>query len=54
MSKERDEENAVIASSGNIFADLERPDAEEALTRVRLAQQIAETVKQQALPAPWG
>ena len=49
MSNERDEENAVIASSGNIFADLERPDAEEALARVRLAQQIAETIEQQAL-----
>jgi predicted XRE-type DNA-binding protein len=34
----------VEASSGNLFADLGRPDAEEALARVRLAQQIAEII----------
>jgi predicted XRE-type DNA-binding protein len=43
------EEITVQASSGNIFADLERPDAEEALARVRLAQQIAEVIEQKAL-----
>lgn len=48
MSKKRDEEDAVIASSGNIFADLGRPDAEEALARVRLAQQIAEIIEERA------
>jgi predicted XRE-type DNA-binding protein len=47
MSKKHDEEIPVLASSGNIFADLGRPDAEEALARVQLAQQIAETIEQQ-------
>lgn len=37
------------ASSGNIFADFGRPDAEEALARVQLAQQIAEIIERQGL-----
>lgn len=46
MSKQHHEsEIPVYASSGNLFADLGRPDAEEALVRVRLAQQIAETIE---------
>ena len=49
MSKKRDEDIPVLASSGNIFADLERPDAEEALARARLAQQIAEIIERQDL-----
>lgn len=49
MGKKHDEDIPVLASSGNIFADLERPDAEEALARVRLAQQIAEIIERQAL-----
>jgi len=49
MSDKHDEEIPVRASSGNIFADLGRPDAEEALTRVRLAQQIAEIIERQTL-----
>lgn len=47
MSDEQD--IPVHASSGNIFTDLGRPDAEEALARVRLAQQIAEIIERQAL-----
>jgi predicted XRE-type DNA-binding protein len=39
----------VHESSGNLFADLGRPDAEEALARVRLAQQIAEIIARKAL-----
>ena len=35
MNKTDDEEIPVYASSGNIFADLGRPDAEEAFARVR-------------------
>ena len=49
MSKIHNEEIPVHASSGNLFADLERPDAEEALARVRLAQQIAEIIERKAL-----
>ena len=49
MSNKHDEEIPVRASSGNIFADLGRPDADEALARVRLAQQIAEIIERQTL-----
>lgn len=50
MSRKHHEEDIPVrASSGNLFADLGRPDAEEALTRVRLAQQIAEIIEQQGL-----
>lgn len=49
MTQTTIEEIPVRASSGNLFADLGRPDAEEALARVRLAQRIAETIEQQAL-----
>lgn len=38
------EETQVYQSSDNIFADLGRPDAEEAFARVRLAKQIAEVI----------
>ncbi|MGR8933382.1 MAG: helix-turn-helix domain-containing protein [Gammaproteobacteria bacterium] len=45
-----DEKNIPVqASSGNVFADLGRPNAEEALVRVRLAQQIAEIIARQDL-----
>lgn len=49
MSKTDNEEIPVQASSGNIFADLGRPDAEEAFARVRLAQQIAQIIERKAL-----
>ena len=49
MSNNHDEEIPVRASSGNLFADLGRPDAEETLARVRLAQQIAEIIERQTL-----
>lgn len=49
MSKKHDEAIPVHASSGNIFADLERPDADEVLARVRLAQQVAEIIERQTL-----
>ena len=39
------EEIPVIARCGNLFADLGRPNAEEALARIRLAQQIAESIE---------
>ncbi|CAK0781672.1 hypothetical protein CCP3SC15_950007 [Gammaproteobacteria bacterium] len=44
MSNEQ-EDISVYASSGNLFADLDRPDAEEALARIRLAKQIADTIE---------
>ena len=49
MSKIHNEEIPVHASSGNIFSDLGRPDAEEALARIRLAQQIAQIIERKAL-----
>lgn len=49
MSKIHNEEIPVHASSGNIFSDLGRPDAEEAFARVRLAQQIAQIIERKAL-----
>lgn len=49
MSNRHNEEIPAHAGSGNIFSDLERPDAEEALARVRLAQQIAQIIERKAL-----
>jgi predicted XRE-type DNA-binding protein len=49
MSNTDNEKIPVHASSGNIFADLGRPDAEEALVRVRLAQQIADIIERKEL-----
>ncbi len=49
MSKKHDEEIPVRPSSGNLFADLGRLDADEALVRVRLAQQIADIIERQTL-----
>lgn len=39
----------VQASSGNIFADLGRKDAEEANARIQLAQQIAQIIERKGL-----
>jgi predicted XRE-type DNA-binding protein len=45
------EENAipVYAGSGNVFADLGLPDAEEALAKARLAQAIAGAIERKGL-----
>jgi predicted XRE-type DNA-binding protein len=43
------EETAVYQSSDNIFADLGRPDAEEAFARIKLAKQIADVVMSRKL-----
>ena len=42
-------ESAVEESSGNVFADLGYPNAEEALAKSRLAQRIAEVIEKRAL-----
>lgn len=39
-----DDENTVTTGSGNVFADLGFPDAEEKLLKSRLAALIAETI----------
>ena len=40
---------SVEEGSGNVFADLGFPDAEEALAKSRLAQRIAEVIEQRGL-----
>ena len=42
-------DSTVEESSGNVFADLGYPDAEEALAKSRLAQRIAEIIDKQNL-----
>ena len=44
-----DEEIEVYQSSDNIFADLGRPDAEEAYARIKLAKEIADVVTRRKL-----
>jgi predicted XRE-type DNA-binding protein len=39
----------VIQSSGNVFADLGLPDAEEALAKARLAQRIATVIEKKGM-----
>ncbi len=46
MSHTDHEEIPVHASSGNIFADLGRPDAEEALARVRLPNRLQKSLNE--------
>ena len=49
MSKSKKAKVRAEASSGNVFADLGYPNAEEALIKARLAQRIAEMVQQKRL-----
>lgn len=49
MNKTHNDAIPVIASSGNLFADLGWPDAEEALARVQLSQQITEIIARKKL-----
>ncbi len=48
MRKKHDD-NRVTESSGNVFADLGLPDAEEALAKARLAQRIAAVIEKKKL-----
>jgi predicted XRE-type DNA-binding protein len=48
MAKPKDKPR-VVASSGNVFADLGRPNAEEKQTKVRLAVAINEIIRHQQL-----
>jgi predicted XRE-type DNA-binding protein len=41
--------NKITMSSGNVFADLELPDAEERLAKARLALKISEIIQKQHL-----
>ena len=49
MVKKREAEIPVIESSGNVFADMGLPDAEEELTKAQLASHIRLTIKRQRL-----
>ena len=50
MSKHKIRENrAVYASTGNVYADLGYPDADEMLVKAQLVSKIAELVKHRGL-----
>ncbi len=49
MVKKRDAEIPVIESSGNIFADMGLPEAEEELTKAQLASHIRQVIKRRRL-----
>src|SRR5882757_3743559 len=49
MDKRRETDIPVIESSGNIFADMGLPEAEEELTKAQLASHIRGVIKRQRL-----
>lgn len=49
MVKKREADIPVIESSGNVFADMGLPEAEEELTKAQLASHIARAIKRQRL-----
>ncbi len=49
MGKERETAIPVTESSGNVFADLGVPEAEEELTKAQLASHIRQVIKRQRL-----
>src|ERR1044072_9726201 len=50
LPKRKRNNAAVMRSSGNVFEDLELPDAEEKQTKVRLAVQINHIIETMGLP----
>jgi predicted XRE-type DNA-binding protein len=49
MDKERELEIPVTESSGNVFADMGLPEAEEELTKAQFASHIRKEIKRQRL-----
>src|SRR5579872_1272229 len=49
MVKERQADIPVTESSGNVFADMGLPEAEEELTKAQLASHIRQLIKRQRL-----
>ena len=49
MVKKREAEIPVTASSGNVFADMGLPEAEEELTKAQLASHIRQAIKRRRL-----
>ena len=43
------EDNRIERSSGNVFADLERPGAEEHLLKAELVSRISQTIRERRL-----
>lgn len=49
MVKKRETKIPVTASSGNVFADMGLPEAEEELTKAQLASHIRQVIKRRRL-----
>ena len=49
MAKTREAEIPVTKSSGNVFADIGLPEAEEELTKAQLASHIRQVIKRRRL-----
>ena len=49
MARKRGSEIAVIAGSGNVFADIGLPEPEEELAKAQLASCIRQVIKRQRL-----
>jgi predicted XRE-type DNA-binding protein len=49
MNKKREADIPVTTSSGNVFADMGLPEAEEELTKAQLASHIRQVIKHQRL-----
>lgn len=49
MDDERENDIPVIGSSGNVFADIGLPEAEEELTKAQLASHIRQIIRRQRL-----
>jgi predicted XRE-type DNA-binding protein len=49
MAKKRNDANAVMESSGNVFADLGLPDPEGELTKAQLASHIRAAIRRRRL-----
>ena len=49
MDKQRETDIPVTESSGNVFADMGLPEAEEELTKAQLASHIRQVIKRQRL-----
>lgn len=49
MAKKRESIVPVIQSSGNVFADMGLPEADEELTKAQLASHIRQVIKRQRL-----
>jgi len=50
LPKRKSNSTSVIPSSGNVFADLDLPEAEEKQTKVRLAVEINHIIEAMGLP----